>query len=92
MADPMFVLFLHVIEPRMLDILYCLVVGCLPQVWEVVGSNPNQIISTTLKMVIAAAFLAFIYEVRTTKHSWLAWCQYNITGWGTMWACDMLSQ
>ena len=20
------------------------------------------------------------------------WCQYNVTGWVSMWACDMLSQ
>ena len=31
-------------------------------------------------------------EVGTTKHNWSAWCQYNVTGWVSMWACDMLSQ
>ena len=31
-------------------------------------------------------------EVGTTKHNWLARCQYNVTGWVSMWACDMLSQ
>ena len=31
-------------------------------------------------------------EVGTTKHNWLAWCQYNVSGWGSMWAPDMLSQ
>ena len=26
-------------------------------------------------------------EVRTTKiYSWLTWCQYDMTGWGTVWA------
>ena len=31
-------------------------------------------------------------EVGTTKHNWSAWCQYNVTGWVSMWAYDMLSQ
>ena len=31
-------------------------------------------------------------EVGTTKHNWLAWCQYNVTGWVSMWAYDMLPQ
>ena len=31
-------------------------------------------------------------EVGTTKHDWLAQCQYNVTGWVSMWAYDMLSQ
>ena len=31
-------------------------------------------------------------EVGTTEHKWSARCQYNVTGWGSMWACDMLSQ
>ena len=25
------------------------------------------------------------------KHNWLALCQYNVTGWVSMWAYDMLS-
>ena len=28
----------------------------------------------------------------TMKHNWSAWCQYNVTGWLSMWAYDMLSQ
>ena len=32
------------------------------------------------------------HEVVTTKHNWSAWCQYNVTGWVSIWACDMLSQ
>ena len=31
-------------------------------------------------------------EVGTTKHTWSAWCQYNVTGWVNMWAYDMLFQ
>ena len=31
-------------------------------------------------------------EVVTTKHNWLARCQYNVTGWVSMWAYYMLSQ
>ena len=31
-------------------------------------------------------------EVGTTKYNWSARCQYNVTGWVSMWACDMLSQ
>ena len=31
-------------------------------------------------------------EEGTTKHNWSAWCQYNVTGWVSMWPCDMLSQ
>ena len=31
-------------------------------------------------------------EVGTMKHNWSARCQYNVTGWVSMWACDMLSQ
>ena len=29
---------------------------------------------------------------KTTKHNWSAWCQYNVTGWVSMCAYDMLSQ
>ena len=28
-------------------------------------------------------------EVGTTKHNWLAWCQYILTGWVSMWAYDI---
>ena len=28
----------------------------------------------------------------TTKHNWSARCQYNLTGWVSMWAYDMVSQ
>ena len=31
-------------------------------------------------------------EVGTMKHNWSARCQYNVTGWVSMWAYDMLSQ
>ena len=31
-------------------------------------------------------------EVETTKHNWSARCQYNVSGWVSMWAYDMLSQ
>ena len=31
-------------------------------------------------------------EVGTTKHYWLAWCQYNVTRWVSICAYDMLSQ
>ena len=27
-------------------------------------------------------------EVGTTKHNWTVWCQYNVTGWVIMWACE----
>ena len=30
-------------------------------------------------------------EMETTKHNWSARCQYNVTGWVSMLACDMLS-
>ena len=30
-------------------------------------------------------------EVGTTNHNWSARCQYNVTGWVSMWAYDMLS-
>ena len=30
-------------------------------------------------------------EVGTTKHNWSARCQYNVTGWVSMWDIDMLS-
>ena len=26
------------------------------------------------------------------EENWSARCQYNVTGWVSMWACDMLSQ
>ena len=38
-------------------------------------------------------YITMIYaqdEVGTTKHNWAAWCQYNVSGWGSMWAYDML--
>ena len=31
-------------------------------------------------------------EVGTMKPNWLALCQYNVTGWVSMWAYDILSQ
>ena len=31
-------------------------------------------------------------EVGTTKHNWSARCQYNVTGWVSIWAYDMLFQ
>ena len=31
-------------------------------------------------------------EVGSTKYNWSARCQYNVTGWVSMWAYDMLSQ
>ena len=31
-------------------------------------------------------------EVRTTNITGRPWCQYNVTGWVSMWAYDMLSQ
>ena len=31
-------------------------------------------------------------EVGTTKHNWSTRCQCNVTGWGSMWTYDMLSQ
>ena len=31
-------------------------------------------------------------EGGTTKRNWSARCQYNVTGWVSMWAYDMLSQ
>ena len=30
-------------------------------------------------------------EVGTTKHNWSARCQYNVTGWVSLWAYDLLS-
>ena len=30
-------------------------------------------------------------EVGTIEHNWSAQCQYNVTGWVSMWAYDMLS-
>ena len=30
-------------------------------------------------------------EVGTTKHNWLAMCQYNVTGWVSMWVYGMLT-
>ena len=36
--------------------------------------------------------LGIQHEVRTTKHNWSVQCQYNVTGWDTMWACDRLFQ
>ena len=32
------------------------------------------------------------HEVGITKHNWSAWCQYNVTWWGSIWAYDMFSQ
>ena len=34
------------------------------------------------------------YDVRTIKHNWSAWCQYNMTGWhvGGVWVYYMFSQ
>ena len=31
-------------------------------------------------------------EMGTAKHNWSARCQYNVSGWVSMWAYDMLSQ
>ena len=32
------------------------------------------------------------YDGGTTKHNWSAQCQYNVTGWVSILAYDMLSQ
>ena len=37
-------------------------------------------------------FLHGTHDGGTTKHDWLAQCQYNVTGWVGMQAYDMLSQ
>ena len=33
-----------------------------------------------------------LHDIGTTKHNWSARCQYNVTGWVSMWAYDILSQ
>ena len=29
---------------------------------------------------------------QTTKHNWSAWCQYNVTGWVSMWVYGAVRQ
>ena len=58
---------------------------------------PKQLFSTMiirkrLKRCSDCCLHASQHEVWTTKHNWSTWCQYNVTGWGSMWASDMLSQ
>ena len=39
-----------------------------------------------------AADLCSGCSLLTTKHDWSDWCQYNMTGWVSIWAYDMLFQ
>ena len=52
----------------------------------------GPVISKTLKNGSGLLLHDAHNEGGTTKHNWLAWCQYNVTGWVSMWAYDMLSQ
>ena len=49
----------------------------------------GPVIRRTLNMGVIPACMVLMM---TTKHNWSARCQYNVTGWVGMWACDMLSQ
>ena len=56
--------------------------------WLVLG----QVIPKTFKNGSGPCLHGTHDEGGTTKHNWSARCQYNVTGWVSMWACDMLSQ
>ena len=53
--------------------------------WLVLGA----VIPKTIKMSVVPVCMD---EEGTTKHNWSAKCQYNVTGWVSMWDCDMLFQ
>ena len=48
----------------------------------------SHITKKILKNGSGCCLFGIQYKVRTTKHYWLAWSQYNVTGW----AYDMLPQ
>ena len=54
------------------------------------GSNPTRLMLSNLKGDNGYCLLCTQYEVRKTKQNWLARCQYNVTGWGTILAYDIL--
>ena len=52
---------------------------------EVAGSMPDQVISKTLKQVLAALSLGAQHqESRARNQNWSAQCQYNVTEWDIM--------
>ena len=52
----------------------------------------GPVIPKTLKIGGGPCLHGTYDEGGTTKHNWSARCQYNVTGWVSMWAYDMLSQ
>ena len=52
----------------------------------------GPVITKTLKHGSGPCLHGTYDEVGTTKHNWAARCQYNVTGWVSMWVYDMLSQ
>ena len=55
-----------------------------------VGARPSH--TKDFKNVSGPCLHGTQDEVGTTKHNWLAQCKYNVTGWVSMWAYDMLTQ
>ena len=53
--------------------------------------TPKSVIQNTLKNVSGCCLLGTQYEVKFTKQNWIAYCQFILTGWGTLWAYKMLS-
>ena len=57
-------------------------VECLLCDREVMGSIPSQVISKTLKIVLAAVFAwQSAKDSRARNQNWSAQCQYNVTGY-----------
>ena len=64
----------------------------IPKLAVVPKTLQLEVVAACCLLLAACCLLGTPYEVRTTKYNWLVWCQYNVTGWGTMWAYDMISQ
>ena len=55
------------------------------------GNLSNKLCHTDIVHIMATVFLQQD-KVGTTKHDWSARCPYNVMGWVSMWAYDMLCQ
>ena len=52
----------------------------------------GPVIPKTLKIGSGPCLHGIHDEGGTTKHNLSAWCQYNVTGWVSMWAYDILAK
>ena len=59
---------------------------------DLVSLSEGTVDKSKLLIVSHDVSLPRLRSRQTFKHNWSARCQYNVTGWASMWAYDMLSQ